>query len=40
LARPGGNITGLTQHEFEIGLKWPDLVKQIVPQVARVAIPG
>ena len=22
LARPGGNITGITQHEFTIGVKW------------------
>jgi len=38
LARPGGNITGLTQHEFEIGAKWLELLKQIAPHVARVAI--
>ena len=24
LARPGGNITGVTQHEFTIGVKWLD----------------
>jgi len=38
LARPGGNITGLTQHEFSIGLKWLELLNQIAPQVARVAV--
>jgi putative ABC transport system substrate-binding protein len=38
LARPGGNITGVTQHEFTIAVKWLELLKQIAPQVARVAI--
>ena len=38
LARPGGNITGLTQHEFEIGVKWLELLKQIAPHVTRVAV--
>jgi putative ABC transport system substrate-binding protein len=35
LARPGGNITGLTQHEFEIGVKWLELLKQAAPRMAR-----
>jgi putative ABC transport system substrate-binding protein len=38
LARPGGNITGFTQHEFTMGVKWLELLKQIAPQVKRVAI--
>jgi putative ABC transport system substrate-binding protein len=38
LARPGGNITGLTQHEFEIGVKWLELLKQAAPQMARVGV--
>jgi putative tryptophan/tyrosine transport system substrate-binding protein len=38
LARPGGNITGLTQHEFGIGVKWLELLKQIAPRVTRVAV--
>ena len=38
LARPGGNITGLTQHEFSIGVKWLELLKQIAPRVAHVAV--
>lgn len=38
LARPGGNITGLTQHEFSIGVKWLELLKQIAPKVTRVAV--
>jgi len=38
LARPGGNITGLTQHEFAIGAKSLELLKQLAPGVTRVAI--
>jgi putative ABC transport system substrate-binding protein len=38
LARPGGNITGLTQHEFSIGVKWLELLKQIAPKVTRAAV--
>jgi putative tryptophan/tyrosine transport system substrate-binding protein len=38
LARPGGNITGVTQHEFAIGVKWLELLKQLAPQVSRVAV--
>jgi putative ABC transport system substrate-binding protein len=38
LARPGGNITGVTQHDFTIGLKWLELLKQLAPRVARAAV--
>ena len=38
LSRPGGNITGLTQHEFSIGVKWLELLKQLAPQITRVAV--
>jgi putative ABC transport system substrate-binding protein len=38
LARPGGNITGFAQFEFTIAAKWLELLKQIAPQVSRVAI--
>jgi putative ABC transport system substrate-binding protein len=38
LARPGGNITGFTQHEFSISLKWLQLLKEIAPHVGRVAV--
>jgi putative tryptophan/tyrosine transport system substrate-binding protein len=38
LARPGGNVTGFSNYEFSIGGKWIDLLKQIAPGVARVAI--
>ena len=38
LARPGGNLTGLSQHEFTVGVKWLELLKQIAPSVTRVAV--
>jgi putative tryptophan/tyrosine transport system substrate-binding protein len=38
LARPGGNITGFTQHEFAIGVKWLELLKELAPRVKRVAV--
>jgi putative ABC transport system substrate-binding protein len=38
LARPGGNITGFTMFEYGIGGKWLDLLKQIAPEVKRVAV--
>jgi putative tryptophan/tyrosine transport system substrate-binding protein len=38
LARPGGNATGFTAFEYSIGAKWLELLKEIVPNVKRVAI--
>jgi putative tryptophan/tyrosine transport system substrate-binding protein len=38
LARPGGNATGFMSWEFSIGGKWLELLKQIAPGVARVAV--
>jgi len=38
LARPGGNITGFTQHEFSIGVKWIELLKELAPQTERIAL--
>jgi len=38
LARPGGNATGFSLFEYSIGGKWLDLLKQIAPGVARVAV--
>jgi putative tryptophan/tyrosine transport system substrate-binding protein len=38
LARPGGNITGFANFEYAIGAKWLELLKQIAPQVIRVAV--
>jgi putative ABC transport system substrate-binding protein len=38
LARPGGNATGFTLFEFGMSGKWLELLKQIAPQVTRVAV--
>jgi putative ABC transport system substrate-binding protein len=37
LARPGGNITGFSTFEPEIGSKWLELLKEVDPGVKRVA---
>ncbi len=38
LARPGGNITGLTSSGAELGGKRLGLLKQVIPKVSRVAV--
>jgi len=38
LARPGGNATGFTSFEFSMSGKWLELLKEIAPRVARVAV--
>jgi putative tryptophan/tyrosine transport system substrate-binding protein len=38
LARPGGNITGFTNFEYALGGKWLELLKEVAPGVARVAV--
>src|SRR5262249_60029927 len=38
ITRPGGNITGFAAYEFSIGGKWLDLLKQIKPDLAHVAL--
>jgi ABC-type uncharacterized transport system substrate-binding protein len=37
LARPGGNITGFSTFEPEIGGKWLELLKEVSPGLKRVA---
>jgi putative tryptophan/tyrosine transport system substrate-binding protein len=38
LARPGGNATGFIQFEYTLSGKWLELLKQIAPGLARVAV--
>jgi putative ABC transport system substrate-binding protein len=37
-SRPGGNVTGFTASDDALGGKWLELLKEIAPRVARVAI--
>ena len=38
LAEPGGNATGFSQFEYSLSAKWPELLKEIAPNVKRVAV--
>ena len=38
LARPGGNVTGLTHFEYSVSEKWLQLLKEIAPSVSRVVV--
>jgi putative ABC transport system substrate-binding protein len=38
LARPGGNVTGFMQFEFDLAGKWLELLKEVAPSVTRVAV--
>jgi putative ABC transport system substrate-binding protein len=38
LARPGGNATGFISLEYGLSAKWLELLKEIAPQVKRVAV--
>jgi putative ABC transport system substrate-binding protein len=38
LTHPGGNITGFANPEFSIAGKWADLLKQMAPSIAQVAL--
>jgi len=38
LARPGGNITGLSEQYTDLVLKWLELLKEAVPQASRVGV--
>ena len=40
LARPSGNITGFTPFEYDIGGKWLELLREMAPHLARVALLG
>jgi len=38
LSQPGGNATGFMQFEYSLSGKWLELLKQVAPNVTRVAI--
>jgi putative ABC transport system substrate-binding protein len=38
LARPGGNATGFLLYDYNLGGKWLGLLKQMAPNITRVAI--
>jgi putative tryptophan/tyrosine transport system substrate-binding protein len=38
LARPGGNVTGFMLLEYSVGIKWLELLKEVEPQITRVAV--
>src|SRR6516162_2568493 len=38
LARPGGNVTGFISFEYGLSGKWLELLKQIAPNLTRVAV--
>jgi putative tryptophan/tyrosine transport system substrate-binding protein len=38
LAEPGGNATGFSQFEYSLSAKWPELLKEIAPNLKRVAV--
>src|SRR4051812_7342821 len=38
MAQPGGNVTGFTQFEYSLAGKWLELLKEIAPDVAHVAV--
>src|SRR5262245_15740404 len=38
LVRPSGNATGFMNFDYSIGAKWLELLKEIAPEVTRVAV--
>jgi putative ABC transport system substrate-binding protein len=38
LAQPGGNATGFLQFEYSLAGKWPELLREIAPDVKRAAV--
>jgi putative ABC transport system substrate-binding protein len=38
MARPGGNMTGFNQFEYNLSGKWLELLREVAPQVSRVGV--
>src|SRR5450631_70033 len=38
MSRPGGNVTGFVQFESSLSAKWLEVLKQVAPDLARVAV--
>src|SRR5262245_29083030 len=38
LAQPGGNVTGFMNYEYSLSGKWLELLKEIAPNITRVAV--
>jgi len=38
LSRPGGNATGFTTTDYDVAGKWLELLKEVAPNVSRVAL--
>src|SRR3954453_16169477 len=38
MGHPGGNVTGFTQFEYSLAGKWLELLKEIAPNLSRVAV--
>src|SRR5579863_5034055 len=38
IARPGGNVTGFMNFEYSLSGKWFELLRQVVPSLARAAV--
>jgi len=38
LAKPGGNLTGITNFEYDMGGKWVGFLKEVAPRVSRTLL--
>jgi len=38
MSHPGGNATGFTQFEYRVSGKWLELLREIAPNVTRIAV--
>ena len=38
VSRPGGNVTGFTQSDYSLGGKWPQLLKEMAPNVTALFV--